>query len=236
MKEINALEFNYQELNGIIREVEGDVLVNNCLGERFIGSGLSDKKITINGTPGNALGSYLDGAICVVNGNAQDAVGDTMNDGQIYIHGNAGDALGYAMRGGRIFVRGNSGYRTGIHMKQYKEKCPIIVVGGSAGSFLGEYLAGGKIIILGLDDEVVPVGNFAGTGMHGGEVWIRSDKKLSNFPSQLVVSKERPDSILDILNDFAEIFNLSIDDILSKPFYRLTPNVKNPYKQLYTEN
>lgn len=236
MKKINALEFNYQELNGIIREAEGDVLVNNCLGERFIGSGLSDKKITINGTPGNALGSYLDGAICVVNGNAQDAVGDTMNDGQIYIHGNAGDALGYAMRGGRIFVRGNSGYRTGIHMKQYKEKCPIIVVGGSAGSFLGEYLAGGKIIILGLDDEVVPVGNFAGTGMHGGEVWIRSDKKLSNFPPQLVVSKERPDSILDILNDFAEIFNLSIDDILSKPFYRLTPNVKNPYKQLYTEN
>ncbi len=236
MKEINALEFDYQELNGIIREAEGDILVNNCLGERFIGSGLSDKKITINGTPGNALGSYLDGATCVVNGNAQDAVGDTMNDGQIYVHGNAGDALGYAMRGGKIFVRGNSGYRTGIHMKQYKDKCPIIVVGGSAGSFLGEYLAGGKIIVLGLDDEAVPVGNFAGTGMHGGEVWIRSDKKLSNFPPQVTVSKERPDSILDILNDFAKIFNLSIDDILSKPFYRLTPNVKNPYKQLYTEN
>jgi len=28
-------------------------------------------------------------------------------------------------------------------MKQYKEKKPVIVIGGTAGSFLGEYLAGG---------------------------------------------------------------------------------------------
>ena len=29
------------------------------------------------------------------------------------------------------------GYRAGIHMKEYKEKRPLIVIGGSAGSFLG---------------------------------------------------------------------------------------------------
>ena len=64
-----------------------------------------------------------------------------MNDGKIIINGNAGDTLGYAMRGGKIFVKGNAGYRTGIHMKEYKDKNPVIAVGGSTGSFLGEYLA-----------------------------------------------------------------------------------------------
>jgi len=94
-------------------------------------------------------------------GNAQDATGDTMNDGTIYIHGNSGDVCGYAMRGGKIFIRDNAGYRTGIHMKQYKEKKPVIVIGGTAGSFLGEYLAGGIIIVLGLNSEdTVPVGDF----------------------------------------------------------------------------
>lgn len=93
--------------------------VNDCFGQRVICSGLKDKTLTINETPGNALGAYLDGSEITVNGNAQDAVGDTMNDGKIIIHGNAGDALGYAMRGGSIFVRGDAGYRTGIHMKEY---------------------------------------------------------------------------------------------------------------------
>lgn len=49
------------------------------------------------------------------------------------------DATGYAMRGGKIFVRGNAGYRAGIHMKAYKDKTPVLVIGGKAGSFLGEY-------------------------------------------------------------------------------------------------
>lgn len=88
-------------LNEIIRNTEEDITIDGCFGERFIGSGASSKIITVNGTPGNALGAYLDGATIIVNGNAQDAVGDTMNDGKIIIHGSAGDVLGYAMRGGK---------------------------------------------------------------------------------------------------------------------------------------
>lgn len=101
--------------------------------------------------PGNALGAYLNGAEITVSGNAQDAVGDTMNEGKIVVHGQIGDAAGYAMRGGRIYIKGNAGYRAGIHMKAYKDKKPIMVIGGRAGSFLGEYQAGGIIIVLGLN-------------------------------------------------------------------------------------
>lgn len=119
---IDAFNLDYRELNTKIKQADSDVLIENCYGQRFIGSGLEGKNIMINGTPGNALGSYLNGAVITVNGNAQDAVGDTMNDGKIVIDGNVGDALGYAMRGGKIYVRGNAGYRTGIHMKEYKEK------------------------------------------------------------------------------------------------------------------
>ena len=78
----------------------------------------------VKGTPGNALGSYLDGTEISVYGNVQEATGDTMNDGAIYNHGSAGDGTGYAMRGGVILIQGDTGYRTGVHMKQYKEKFP----------------------------------------------------------------------------------------------------------------
>ena len=99
------------------------------------------------------MGAYLNGAELIVHGNAQDAVGDTMNDGLIAVNGNIGDAAGYAMRGGKIFVKGDAGYRAGIHMKEYKEKIPVMIIGGRAGSFLGEYQAGGVIVVLGMTND-----------------------------------------------------------------------------------
>lgn len=236
---ISAANTDFKELNEMIKAAEGDVLISECCGQRYIGCGLKDKDITIEGTPGNALGAYLDGATIRVKGNVQDAVGDTMNAGRIIVYGDAGDALGYAMRGGCIFVRGNAGYRTGIHMKQYKDKMPVIVVGGKAGSFLGEYLAGGLIIVLGIGSEKLPVGDFTGTGMHGGCMYIRTDKELTNLPAQVVssvASKEDMDEILPYLIEFCSIFDLDIEKIAAEQFHVLRPNAKNPYKQLYTAN
>ena len=141
--QIDVTNLNYKAINSALRKADGNCIISGCCGQRFIAAGMSDKSITINGVPGNALGAYLNGASITVNSNVQDAVGDTMNEGQIFIHGNIGDAAGYAMRGGKIYVKGNAGYRAGIHMKAYKDKIPVMVIGGTAGSFLGEYQAGG---------------------------------------------------------------------------------------------
>lgn len=231
--------YDSKTLNEWIRKSSGDVLIENCCGQRFIGCGSSGKRITVYGTPGNALGSYLDSGRITVNGNVQDAAGDTMNGGEIIINGNAGDALGYGMRGGAIFVKGTAGYRTGIHMKQYGKKIPVIVVGCEAGSFLGEYLAGGLIIVLGIGCTNIPVGNFTGTGMHGGEIFIRTEKKLDNLPEQVcaeIASDDDKRRISPYVVKFSEHFNENPEDILSSTFYILRPNAKNPYRKLYTQN
>ena len=236
---ISAQNIDFKDLNKQVREATGDVRIENCYGQRFIGSGLKDKVITIEGTPGNALGAYLDGAVIKVNGNAQDAVGDTMNNGTIVIHGNAGDALGYAMRGGEIYVRGDAGYRTGIHMKEYNDKKPVIIVGGRVGSFLGEYLAGGLIVVLGTGGEDIPVGNFTGTGMHGGRIFIRTNRELTGLPAQVtaeIASAEEMAEITPYLARYAEYFGVDAALLAKDKFYILKPNAKNPYKQLYVAN
>jgi len=233
---ISASELGFKELNQKLRDVDS-ATISDCYGQRFICSGMRNKTITINGTPGNALGAYFDGGVITVNGNVQDAVGDTMNDGKIIVHGSAGDALGYSMRGGVIYVRGGSGYRTGIHMKEYKEKRPVIVVGGSAGSFLGEYLAGGLIIILGIGAKSAPVGNFTGTGMHGGRIYIRTECELPLLPAQVI--KEQAEDLSEIapyVEEFAKLFDMDASALLKDKFCLLKPNAKNPYKQLYTDN
>ena len=150
MTKLDAKNMPAKELCARIRESTDTALaVEHVNGQRYIAAGLGKKELTLTGTPGNALGAYLNGTRITVLGNAQDATGDTMNDGAIFVHGSSGDATGYAMRGGKIYVRGNAGYRAGIHMKAYREKQPVLIIGGEAGSFLGEYQAGGIIIVLG---------------------------------------------------------------------------------------
>lgn len=239
---IHAGTMHFKDLNEQVRAAEdAEVVIDACTGQRYIGSGLSGKRIVINGTPGNALGAYLNGAAIRVNGNAQDAIGDTMNEGEICIYGSSGDATGYGMRGGRIFVRGNAGYRAGIHMKSYKEKLPVLVIGGKAGSFLGEYQAGGRIIVLGLEGDGVnpPIGPFCGTGMHGGKIYLRCENEPAGLPKQVMVKKADNGDMQDAeehIAAFCDRFGLDKDEILSHTFYVLTPNTKNPYKQLYTHN
>lgn len=240
MKRIDAAGMDYAALNEAIRQSRGDVEITHCLGQRFIAAGLSDRSITIQGTPGNALGAYLNGAAIRVRGNAQDAVGDTMNDGSIVIDGNIGDAAGYAMRGGKIYVRGNAGYRAGIHMKEYQDKVPVMMIGGKAGSFLGEYQAGGVIVVLGLEASDRPiVSNFPCTGMHGGKMLLRSDCKGIRFPEQVRVApanRSALDGLKKYLDEYCALFGLDAGELLSAPFTVVTPDTKNPYHQMYVAN
>lgn len=237
---IDTKGMDFAELNRLIRESDGGCRLEHCIGQRFIAAGVSGKSLTIDGIPGNALGAYLNGAEITVNGNAQDAVGDTMNEGKIVIKGNIGDAAGYAMRGGKIFVKGNAGYRAGIHMKAYKEKKPIMVIGGRAGSFLGEYQAGGIIIVLGLNTDGKPiVGNFPCTGMHGGKMFLRTDGKDISFPRQVSVKKAEPsdlEEIAPIIEEYCEAVGLCAKDILQGEFIVVSPDSENPYKQMYVAN
>lgn len=237
---IDCTNKKYDILNREIAALEGEITLDNCCGQRFIAAGASNKTLTINGIPGNALGAYLDGAEIIVRGNAQDATGDTMNDGKIIINGSCGDAVGYAMRGGRIFVRGDVGYRAGIHMKSYEDKVPIIVIGGKCGSFLGEYQAGGIIIALGLgyDDKDV-LDSFCATGMHGGKIFIRTNELNAKITPQICASEATDEDMAQIapfIKEFCKCFGINEADVYNKNFQVLSPNSSNPYKQLYVQN
>ncbi len=237
---IDARDLDFAALGRQIRSSDSKQLaLVNVRGHRYIGAGLSGKVIDIFGVPGNALGAYMEGAKLRVHGNAQDAVGDTMNEGEITVHGSCGDALGYAMRGGCIFVRGSVGYRCGIHMKAYEQKQPLIVIGGSAGSFLGEYQAGGRIVVLGLDGdgETPPVGDFLGTGQHGGEIFLRCKRAPEALPSQVTAApatEEDMERVAPDIRAFCQRFGLDAETLLRDSYYCVRPNTQNPYKRLYT--
>lgn len=240
---IDARDVHYTPLNQMIRRAvaEGatDITIDNVLGQRFIADGLRGKNvtITINGVPGGDLGMFMTGPTLIVHGNADHAPGNTMDAGTIVIHGSAGDAVSHSMRGGRVYVRDNIGYRGGIHMKQYRDKRPVLVVGGSARAFLGEYMAGGLLIVLGLLGKPPLAERGVGSGIHGGEIFVRGnieDAILGVGARQKPATDEERHRIAPVIRDFAQQFSLEPAPLLSSDFTRITPASARPFANKYT--
>ena len=238
VRRIDARGTDFHALNACIRQAPTDVEIVGALGQRYLGDAMDSGTLTIRGTAGNALGAYLNGGKIVVYGNAQDAVGDTMNCGEIIVHGSVGDTVGYSMRGGCIYVKNSAGYRAGVHMKAYGETAPVIVIGERCGSFLGEYQAGGTIVVLGLDQVGEVLGYFCGTGMHGGAIYVRGEIKREKFPRQVRVCEANADDLAKIqpyMERYVSLFDRTIPDD-GTPFWLLTPNSNDPYRQLNVAN
>ena len=86
---IDAKNLHYTPLNQQIREAvaEGvkEIVIDNVLGQRFIGDGLrgDDVTITVNGVPGGDLAMFMSGPTIIVHGNADHAPGNTMDKGKV---------------------------------------------------------------------------------------------------------------------------------------------------------
>ena len=240
---IDAKGIFYRELNAKLRKAVSNgtqkIELRNVYGQRYIGTDL-DKPVEIEifGTPGNDLGAFMDSPRITVHGNAQDGCGNTMNNGEIIIHGHAGDILGLSARGGKIFVREDVGYRAGIHMKEYQDKKPMVVVGGTAQDFLGEYMAGGIMILLGLNlkEGESHKANFIGTGMHGGIIYMRGDVQEFQLGKEVGVAELDENDYLvlkKLVGEFAHHFGYNAEEILKHKFIKLFPLYLRPYGRLY---
>ncbi len=242
MTTIDAEDVHYralnEKINAVIADGEKEVVLDNVMGHRYIGTGLQNPvHITINGTAGADLAALMNGADITVNGNAQAAMANTMNAGKIVVHGSAGDIMGYSQRGGKVFIRDNVGYRAGIHMKAYQEKMPEVVVGGTADDYLGEYMAGGIMVVLGIGhDGVAPVNEYVGTGMHGGTIYIRGELEPWQTGAEVGLPDMEDDDwerlqplIAEFCNEFGEDENQFAPD----QFTKLIPVTARPYGRLY---
>jgi len=240
---IDAEGVYYRELNKQLRVavesgVERIVLKNVC-GQRYIGTDLNKAvEIDITGTPGNDLGVFMNGPRITVNGNAQDGCGNTMNSGEIVVHGHAGDITGLAARGGRIFIKEYVGYRAGIHMKEYGEQKPVVVIGGTAQDFFGEYIAGGVLVLLGLElgEKENHKARYIGTGMHGGAIYIRGNVEEYQLGREVGIAEleEKDYHILNgLVGEFAGYFGYNAEKIMDRKFIKLYPRYLRPYGRLY---
>ncbi len=235
--ELSVSGLGFKEANERIRHALAlaDVVdVRGVSAQRYMACAMPEgKTLRIFGTPGNDMACYMDGGTVEVFGNAQDQTGNTMNGGRVIVHGRCGDATGYAMRAGSIFVREGCGWRAGIHMKQFGETKPAVVIGGDVGSFACEYMAGGVFVALG------HTGDYVARGMHGGVVYLKYPPAPGAVSEEVVLDRagaEDADVLVPLLAEYNRLFALELGGKIDEDpsgFYRLRPASARPYASMY---
>lgn len=259
---------HYRELNNEIRKAAREgynwITLTNVRGQRFISAAMTDKlTIEIFGDVGLDTGIFSEGPNVIIHGCSEYLLGNTLNGGEIVVYGDSWDITGMGARGGMIYVMGDGGSRVGIHMKEYKDKKPVIVYGGKVKQYCGEYMAGGVIIVLGLDfhDAIIDrkkpvtreninprriknyegeiVQSYLGGGIHGGTIYIRGDVpdySLGVYATKDEFAEKDTEILAPILERFAELFNVPIGLIWSKKFSKIRPLSARPFGKIYNPN
>jgi NADPH-dependent glutamate synthase beta subunit-like oxidoreductase/glutamate synthase domain-containing protein 3/Pyruvate/2-oxoacid:ferredoxin oxidoreductase delta subunit len=245
---VEAQGVPYRELNRQLRELASagvrQIILEGIRGQRYLGSGLDfpDLLLQVKGIPGEDLGFNLSGPTIEVFGHAQNAVANTMDSGRIIVHGLGGDALAYGMRGGELYVRDDVGYRVGIHMKEYADKVPVVVIGGTAGDYLGEYMAGGIIILLNRNNRQEMVAGASprtlATGIHGGALYIFA----YDLPAELLGIGAKPveagggaerEKVEHYVRQFCRHFSLDAAPLLERRLIKIVPVGSRPFASFY---
>jgi len=198
---VDARGFPAQGDDSLSREIQRLVgagfrrmLLANCKGQRFIGSGLgpetSEVIIDVFGSPGDYLASGLDGAQITVHNNGQDQLAQIMKAGRLVVHGDVGQTFMYGAKGGEAFVLGNAAGRPLINAVGK----PRVVINGTCLDYLAEsFMAGdplhggGFVVLNGITfneeggiaelDTPYPGGNLFSLAS-GGAIYIRDPRRL----------------------------------------------------------
>ena len=75
--------------------------------------------------------------------------------------------------------------------------------------------------------------------MHGGKMFLRSDCKDVKFPGNVNVEHGHGNDFAELktyIEEYCDKFGLDAGEILNSEFTVVTPDTKNPYKQMYVAN
>lgn len=213
------------------------ILVFNCRGQRFIGSGLGAGsqgiQVDVYGSSGDYLASGIDGAAVYVHGSAQDQLGQIMKDGILVVHGDVGQTFMYGAKGGVAYIRGNAAGRPLINAVGKARA----VINGTCLDYLAEsFMAGdplkggGFVIVNGLmqdeegaliDLETPYPGNNLFSLASGGAIYLRDpDRKVTEEQLNGGIFAEMTQQDWDLIHPYlvenARHFEIPVNRLLEK--------------------
>lgn len=197
----------------IPRPATNGIHISGHIGQ-FSGDRVDAERI-YHGTLGSYGASYTSGVGSFeLYGCAEQNAFEASSIRQVIIHGNVSMMFGNSYKGQVALVRGRADTRAFQQLRPYAGHEPVAIIGENAGTYAFKMMSGGVGMVLGLsqlgrEDRDTPfVGEFLGTGMVGGRIYVRG-----NVPDTHI---KRPALQLDIIAHFADLKDQALisEDVL----------------------
>jgi glutamate synthase domain-containing protein 3 len=78
--------------------------------------------------------------------------------------------------------------------------------------------------------------DFLGTGMHGGQMFLREEVEPRRLGKEVTIGKVTEDDMRLLrrhLDDFCAYFGFNPDEIFKKPFAKIYPYSHHPYLKIF---
>ncbi|RJQ54196.1 MAG: hypothetical protein C4521_04925 [Actinobacteria bacterium] len=226
--------------NDLATFMNGPTVIVNNNAQDGCGNTMNAGKIVVHGDAGDVLGYGMRGGRLFVRGDVGYRVGIHMKAYEtqvpvIVAGGIARDFLGEYMAGGILVVLGirhsngnggrgetGAGQNGGVHTVH--------------GHTINGHLGNGRAAAMNGSNGTSAVGNWAGTGMHGGKIYVRGgleEHQLGREVKPFELTGEDREELDDILTDYCDELGVDYDEVMSEPFVKLIPYTHRPYGKMY---
>lgn len=197
------------------------VILKNVSGKQNLLEGLKGGiKIEIIGDVFSNFANDIDGPRIIVNGNVGDNSCLNIKSGKVAVFGSCGNYFGNDVKSGEFYILENCGKNSFLNFSNLTK----LVIGGQCASGFLNNMNGGVVVVLNLIEGNLFIDKVTFRDFSNGFIYFRGNKesiKLQDSNLSLInVTYEDEDIYLPLISEFARLFNCSLGEIKSKPFYK----------------
>lgn len=221
--DLSSNEINYQVKELIFNKAKYILLKNVHEENKLLEGLISEIKIEILGNVGSYFASDVQGLKIIVNGNVNDNSAWNVKEAKFTIFGSCENNFGAYAETSEFYIFENCGLNSFSNLN----KSSKVVLGGLPGNGFANGFKEGVIVILNLQGGNIFIEDNWLVDQKGGVIYLRSSggrDKIKTTSNRFLIEevKESDEDIcLPLISEFARLFNYSLDEIKSKPFYRI---------------
>ena len=225
---INCGELSPDEINYKVKSVMfnkfKNILLTNVYGKQGLLEGLrGGVKIEILGDADSGFANKITEIKIIVNGSVGNDSACYIKSSKLTVFGSCGKRFGNNAQESEFYVFENCGSDSFSGLSDTSK----VIIGGVVGNTFGACNQGGIILILNLKGGSLYLEDDFLRDIKAGIIYIRGDKdkiKILNNRFSLGEVKDNDDDVyLPLISEFARLFNYSLSEIKSKPFYKAIP-------------
>lgn len=225
---VDCLTLSSDEINYRVKELLCDkhrkiVLKNTDSKSGLLNCIKASAKIEIFGNVSSDFANNISGLKVIVNGNVGENSANNIEDSKIVIFGSCSNNFANGVKSGEIYILDACGANSLIRLSGDSKA----VVGGPIGNGFAASNEGGTVVGLNLKGGNLFVEEHWFKDFRSGFVYLRGEEnkvKLlnNNWVLESANYNNDEDIYLPLISEFSRLFNISLSEIKSKPFNRIT--------------